>query len=339
VRHRALPIWTAVFLICASRRAWADEKACGAAGEPWVKVVFSAGPAREALQRAMLTDLRAGLEPNQIGVCQAGAPSQSEPVAILNCSFSADGLEVSLEVVDRVTEKRVERDIKLGALPADGRSLALAVESEELLRASWAELGLDAAPRAEKPSPAELRAVVEPRRAPLVSGARGVAVGVRVAIAHYGGEQTQYGGDAFSLLPLPWRLSLELALGLRAALSTTSAHGTISASAVSADLGLSLPWVSRRNFELNAELSSHFSWIDYRARATGAVAASQARGLASVGRLGLGLVFGASRGVRSFTTLGAGYPWLSFGAGDSGHTVTAPSSYEIYATSGLGVVF
>ena len=333
---RALRIWIGVLVLCASARALADERACGTGDQPWVKVVFSPG-AEDALQRTMLTDLRAGLAPSKIGVCRGGPPAESEPVAILNCSFSADGLEVSLEVVDRVTEKRVAREIKLAALPPDGRSLALAVESEELLRASWAELGLDAAPRAEKPPPAELRAVIEPTRVRRTR--RGTPIGARVALAHYAAAQTQYGGDAFALIPLPVRLSLEVALGLRGALPTTSAHGTVTASAISADLGLRWPWLRAGDFELDAELSSHFSLIDYQARASGTAQARDARGFAGSGRLGLGAIFGAAHALRSFTTLGAGYPWLSFAAADAGRVVTGVSGFEIYASSGLGVEF
>ena len=315
----------------------ADESVCGSVDHPWVRVVFSPSTAQAALKSAMLTDLRAGLGPSNIGVCRDGVPSDSEPVAILSCSFSASGLEVSLEVVDRVTNKRVERDIKLGALPSDGRSLALAVESEELLRASWAELGLDATPRAEPPPPAELRAAIAPPRA--ARPARDTPIGARVAVAHYGGAQTQFGGDAFTLIPLPARLSLEVALGLRGALATTSAHGTVTASAVSADLGLHLPWFRRGDFELDAQLGSHFSLVDYQASAASGAMAHEARGFAGSGRLGLGAVFGAARALRSFTTLGVGYPWLSFAAADAGREVTGVSGFEVYASSGLGVEF
>ena len=286
----------------------------------------------------MLNDLRAGLAPSNIGVCRDGVPSSSAPVAILNCSFSGNGLEVSLEVIDRVTEKRVEREIKLGTLPPDGRSLALAVESEELLRASWAELDLDAAQRSEKkPPPAELRAAIAaPRRAP---SKRGTSVGARVAIAHYGGGQTHYGGDAFALIPLPAQLSLEVALGLRGGLATTSTHGTVTASAVSADLGLHWPWFRSGDFELNAQLGSHFSLVDYQARPLASTQASEARGFAGTGRVGLGAVFGAAHALRSFTSLGAGYPWLSFSASDAGKTATGTSGLELFASSGLGLEF
>jgi len=336
VRVWAFGICIGLLASCAS--AAADELACGAAGEPWVRVVFSGGTAESHLKSAMLTDLRAGLAPNKIGVCRDDAPSQSEPVAILRCTFSADSLDVSLEVVDRVTEKRVERDIKLGALPADGRSLALAVESEELLRASWAELGLEAAPHVEKAPPAaELRAAIRPSRVPRVP--RGTPIGARVAIAHYGGDQTQYGGDAFTLIPLPSRWSLEVALGLRGALAVTSAHGTVTASAVNADLGLHLPWAQTREFELDAQLGSHFALIDYQARPAGSAQAKEARGFAGSVRLGLGAVFGAAHALRSFTTLGVGYPWLAFAAADGGTTVTGASGLELYASSGLGVEF
>jgi hypothetical protein len=337
VRVRALLISVELFFMCVSACALADGAACGSPEQPWVRVVFSASATQEPLKSAMLTDLRAGLAPSNIGVCRDGAPSESEPVAILNCSFSANGLRASLEVVDRVTEKRVERDIQLDALPADGRSLALAVESEELLRASWAELGLIAAAHPKKAPPAELRAAIEPLR--VVHAARGTAIGARVAFAHYGGAQTQYGGDAFTLIALPARLSLEVALGLRGALATTSAHGTVTASAVSSDLGLHLPWFQSGDLELDAQLGSHFSLIDYEARAVGTTKASAARGFTGTGRIGLGAVFGAAHALRSFTTLGAGLPWLSFAAADGGHIVTGTSGLELYASSGLGLEF
>ena len=336
MRARALGICVELLVIGAPHRALAAD-ACGGPEEPWVRVVFSPSATQEALKSAMLNDLRAGLEPSQIGVCRDGAPSQSEPVAILNCTFSPDGLQVSLEVVDRVTEKRVERDIKLGALPADGRSLALAVESEELLRASWAELGLDAASHPKKAPPAALRAAIAPPR--VAPHARRAPVGARVAIAHYGGGQTQYGGDAFTLIPLPAQLSLEVALGLRGALATTSAHGTVTASAISSDLGLHWPWFRSGDLELDAQLGSHFALLEYQARPAGSAKASGARGFVGTTRVGLGAVFGAAHALRSFTTLGVGYPWLAFAAADDGQTVTGTSGFEIYASSGLGVEF
>jgi len=305
-----------------------------------VRVAFSASANQDALKSAMLKDLRAGLAPSKIGVCRDGEPSKTEPVAILSCSFFPDGLEVTLEVVDRVTEKRVERTIMLGALPADGRSLALAIESEELLRASWAELGLDAKPHTEtKPPPAELRAAIRSEAVPARARSTPIAIGARVAVSHYGGAQTQYGGDAVTLIPLPARLFLEVALGLRGALATTSAHGTVTASAVSADLGLHWPWFRSGELELDAQQSWHFSLIDYQARPASSVKASEARGFAGTGRLGLGANFGARHALRSFTTLGVGYPWLAFSASDAGHTVTGAAGLEVYASSGLGVEF
>jgi hypothetical protein len=301
-------------------------------------LIFAGDPTRAALESEMLSDLRAGLEPSNIAVCRADAATSTEPVAILSCSFSSDGLEANLEVVDRVTEKRVDRAIKLARLPPDGRSLALAVESEELLRASWAELGLDSAQETEKkPPPAEIRAVIrQPARA---RRARVLPVGLRVALAHYGENQTQYGGDAFGLIPLDARLSLECALGVRGALSEASAHGTVTLSALSADLGLHLPWLGAGDFALDAQLSSHFALLDYRARVTSGATSHEVRGFAGSARFGLGAIFGTRHALQSFTTLGVGYPWLAFAAADGGQSVTGMSGFELYASSGLGVAF
>jgi hypothetical protein len=160
-----------------------------------------------------------------------------------------------------------------------------------------------------------------------------------LAVAHYGGKQTQYGGDAFTRIPLVGPLALEVALGVRAALATTSAHGTISAKALTGDLGLRWAWFRRGDFLLDAELSAELGAIAYRASATPGATAQTAQGFAGTGRLGLGAVFAVSRTFRSFSTLGAGYPWLAYSATDSGRAVSGVSGIEVYATSGLAVEF
>ena len=322
-------------VLCVSARALAAEDPCPLSEPSWVRVVFSAGPEHDPLKSAMLNDLRAGLTPNQVGICAADRPGSAEPVALLKCTFSEDGLRVILEVVDRVTNQRVSRAIQLAALPADGRSLALAVESEELLRASWAERRLSSKPRVTPPSEgAPATAASSPRRD---ESARRAVLGARLGVGHFGLDQTQYGADAFTLIPLFRRASFEIAFGFRGMLSTASAHGTVTASAVNADLGLHLPWLRFGSFELDAQVSSHFSVVEYEAQATASATARAARGFAGVGRLGLGASFGAPHSLRSFTTLGAGYPWLSYSAADSGQTVTGTSGFEIFASTGLGI--
>lgn len=317
----------------------AEDEPCGGPERPWVRVVFLGTPDRERLTSSMLSDLRAGLEPSKIAVCRADAPSVSEPLAVLNCAFSEDGLKVTLEVVDRVTNKRVVRDIQLAKLPADGRSLALAVEGEELLRASWAELGLASESRArDDPAPPEaVRAVVQPPVRPRDVGR--AVLGGRGSIAHYALDQTQYGGDLFALLPLLGKLSLELGIGARGALAKTTTHGTVNAWMLNGDLGVHLPWLQQGDLELDAQLTSHFSSVQYRAQAAANATSAQARGFAGLARLGVGAIFGATRTVRSFTTLGVGYPWLSYAATDGGQRVTGTSGLELYASTGVGVAF
>jgi hypothetical protein len=287
----------------------------------------------------MLSDLRAGLEPSQIAVCRADTPTSSEPLADLICSFSEDGLRVTLEVVAHVTKKRVVRDIQLANFPADGRSLALAVEGEELLRAGWTELGLASSSRASQ-EPARPEAAIVPVPARARPAQRGAWVlGIRGSVARYSLDQTQYGGDVFALVPLPGNCSLELGVGARGALAQRSAHGTVNAWALSADLGVHVPWLRRGELELNVQLGSHVSSIQYRAEADASATSAQARGFAGIARLGLGASFGAARGVRSFTTLGVGYPWLSYAATDGGQSVTGASGFEVYANTGVGAAF
>ena len=70
------------------------------------------------------------------------------PLATLAVELAPDDTAkatVDIEVRDAVTRKRVRRDVDLSRIPDDGRAAAIAIEADELLRASWAEVALDTA--------------------------------------------------------------------------------------------------------------------------------------------------------------------------------------------------
>jgi len=317
--------------------ALADDGRCDDPSRSWVRIAFSPAEINPALQQEAVKDLRAGLAPNRIDVCFEGAPDAKPPVAELTCAFSDDGGEATIRVVDQLTEKRVERSIRLNDLPPDGRSLALAVESEELLRASWAELAFRASHVVPRPAPPST-APIPQRIAPAPRLPR-FAFGARGAVQHYGGGQTHLGGDAFFSWRISSRWQLEAAIGLRRALVTAAKDGRIETTGFDSELGWSIVAARSKYLDLAADSTLHLAWLDYEAVQSSGGKSASARGLASTLRLGGLAAFGGHGSLRSYTRIGVGYPWLAFSAADSGRSVTGVSSWEVYATTGIGVEF
>ncbi|HEX4341521.1 MAG TPA: hypothetical protein VH062_36680 [Polyangiaceae bacterium] len=96
------------------------------------------------------------------------APLASDLAAAV--AVSADGCEsatsVTIQVVDRVTSKIVQRTMSIGDVAFDERPRALSIAVAELLQASWAELELGAAPAPGVDVPPEIRASIVQRLAP-----------------------------------------------------------------------------------------------------------------------------------------------------------------------------
>ncbi len=205
----------AIVLVAGTSVARAQERVECGGDKPWVLVTLVTSPTPTAFSAAVLAELRAGLRPSSIDVCES-AGSTTEPLAQLSIAeVSGSASQYRLDVTDSVTHKRVARDLSLEKLPADGRALALAVAAEELLRASWAELALRGPHSAQTAAPPEVRAVVESEPAP-PEPARFKAFGARLAFEHFRGGQTHFGGDAFTELPLGRVASVLAALGLAA---------------------------------------------------------------------------------------------------------------------------
>lgn len=290
-----------------------------------------------AFAEAVLSDLRAGLAPSQIEVCDRASDETAEPLArVVVVQVDGQPARFSLDVTDSVTRKRVGRDLALDKLPADGRALALAVAAEELLRASWAELALRGVQSPQTAAPPEVRAVVERAEAPAPQP-RFAAVGARVAFEHFLGGQTHYGGDLFAALPFGRVLGGFVALGARRALSVQAPNGSIGASALSAEAGLSLTFFRQGGLDLGAFVSGRLLRITFEPEAEPGVTSRSSSGLAVVSRAGLALGFGSPGVLRSYSTLGAGLPVRSFEASDTGGVVTGASRLELLASTGLAL--
>ncbi len=303
---------------------------CGAA-KPWVEVVNRTPP---ALATAVLSELRAGLSPSSIDVCEPAASSKAEPLAQVTIEAVA-ATRYRLEVTDSVTRKRVSRELGLEQLPADGRALALAVAAEELLRASWAELALRGPHSAQTAPPPEVQAIVQAEQSRATE--RFKALGARLAFEHYLGGQTHYGADLFVTLPVGPLAALLLGVGARRALTAQAPHGSIGANGYCAELGVSLAFLERPNSELSALVSSRALRLTFQPAAGSGATAAEDSGLALTSRVGLAFAFGSSGVLRSYSSVGAGLPLLSYSAADSGAAVTGVSELELFASTGLAL--
>jgi len=129
---------------------------CRADG-PWVLVQLRADGWTAEQRARVIEDLGQALAPQAIGACVCGErPSQgAPPLATLTIAVDAarGGAGATIEVRDEVTGKRLDRDVDLARIPADGRAAAVAIEADELLRASWAELALDTFAQGAPPPP------------------------------------------------------------------------------------------------------------------------------------------------------------------------------------------
>lgn len=301
---------------------------------PWVAV---SGELPPAFAKAVRSDLRAGLVPSHIDVCDEPNDSGTDPLARVTLEQIGAGARYSLNVTDSVTHKRVARDLSLENLPADGRAFALAVAAEELLRATWAELALRGADNAPTTAPPEVRAIVEKAEPASAAASRPVGLGARLSFEHFLGGQTHYGVDVFGVMPLGEWAGGFLALGGRRALSEAAPHGAIGAGALSAELGLSLSLWRRGGLELGAFVSARVLRLSFEPEPEGSASAKAEQGLVVTSRAGLGFAFGKLGAVRAYSALGAGLPLKSFSAADDGQTITGASKLELFVSTGLAL--
>jgi hypothetical protein len=211
------------------------------------------------------------------------------------------------------------------------------VAAEELLRASWAELALRGVHSAENAAPPEVRAVVEKAQPPARPPRRYVALGARLGFEHFLGGQTHYGGDLFAAVPLGPVAGLLLAGSVRRSLSVQAPHGSIGATGIGAELGLSLQFLRQGGLDLSAFVSGRALRLGFEPEARPGVSAAASSGFVVTSRAGLVFAFGRPGLLRSYSALGAGVPLRSFAASDTGAVVTGASKLELFASSGLAL--
>jgi hypothetical protein len=248
-----------------------DTDDCGDSSRPWILVEFGVEPMpmTNLPEGEVTRQLRAGLSKRGIDVCTKTPTSspgdgsevpiplsgRAPPMAtIVFSSVDKDGVALTLEVRDALTAKRVGRQVDLHTTPADGRALVLAVEADELLRATWAELAMKDAPSTPARVPVQVRRAVASSIAPPAS--RG-AIGARAALERFTGGLTFFGGDVRSEYWFGSRWGAAVSIGYRQTLTTAhSALGELSTNALHAGLGGLFAIVPRdRVFGLDATVA------------------------------------------------------------------------------------
>lgn len=311
---------------------------CGHRNRPWVSLAFQRAGLPLELETRVLEDFRAGLSSREIDVCrEAAGPGHSAVAAVRVVPASATRVGVSVEVRDRVTAKRLARDLDLSRVPEDGRAFAVALAADELLRASWVELALERARQPTSIAPPEVTRVVESELAS--ARPRRLRLAIRASAERFSGGQTQVGGDLALAVSLAPRFEIDLAAGLREALPVTAPHGRVLASAVGAGASIGYLLLRPSNFQLSSFVGGRASWVRFRGEAASDGRADELSGLVVVARSGLGARVHLTGPFRAECGVNAGAVLRALGANDTAETVTAMSGLELAVHAGLAAEF
>jgi len=331
----ATAVSVAMMLASSLAAAEAGADACGAPGRPWIRLETAAIESESINLGEILRHVRAELAMRRIDVCTEG--SGSPPAASVRITTSAtEGVEIAIDVRDAVTDKRLSRTLDLRSLPPDARFLAIAVATDELLRASWIEIALRTAPSPAAPPPPAIMEVVQSELKPEPR----VEIGAQLAFEWYGGGQEHLGVDVRAGVRPVRRLTAFLRLGLRQGFEIAAPDGSIRSSAILVGLGCKLaltPPTGPAGLEMLGRVDAvRVSFLptadpgalEHPNQATAVVAAAGLSAWAALGS-SLRLVVDA--------TLGA--PLRPVQATDTGSQVTAVSGLTFATGGGLVALF
>ena len=336
LRRRVLGVTTvllAMALAFASAEASASEPgaACGKPGQPWIKFEHSDPEHAPQGFDAIVQHVRAELALKQIEVCFAG--TGEPPIATVQLTAKSGGaVEVAIDVQDSLTKKRVSRVLDLRSLPPDARPLAIAVGTDELLRASWVEIAIDTTAAPAEP-PAAVVDVVEAELRPETS----VEIGTALAFEVYDGGQRFWGIDARAGFRPLSRLSATLRVGLRNGSSADAPNGSVGASAQVLGIGaeLSIAHLSQA-FEVDLIGRVDAVHVSYVPKADPGALAQSEDDTAIVATGGLAATVALSTRAALFAEVSAGAPLRPVRAADSGNEVVSIAGLALM--TGVGVL-
>ena len=319
----------------AAAPAAAEERtpvACDSAKGPWVRFEGERHPDSLGFGE-ILRHVRAELERRGIHVCVEG---KGEPVAVVAFEMASESsVEVVVDVKDQVTQKRVSRTLDLRGIPKDARPLAVAVGTDELLTASWAEVALETPRKA--PAPPEItRAVSHKMRQP----ERRADAAAAVVYESYGGGQGFLGLDVRVGYRFLERLACTGRLMLRSGFDEVAPNGTLGSSGWGAGLGVRVLLTRpARAFGADALARLDVLSTSYSPEGRAGALEHPNQATAVVGTAGVGLRLAASPAVRFGAEALIGTPFRPVTATDAGATISAISGLALALGAEVALAF
>jgi hypothetical protein len=317
----------------------AAQPRCAGGDGPWVQLQLGAQAWSDAQRAGVLSDLQHTLAGQGIAACSADAHPAAAALATLTVDLSPDDTAkatVDIEVRDAVTRKRVRRDVDLSRIPDDGRAAAIAIEADELLRASWAEIALDTARAraAQEAARPQVVGSVQQVLAPAGDDSGG-GLGARAAVEHFFGGVTLIGADGVGRVGLASRLALEIAGTLRLGPAVNARHGQVSPLAAGGSLALLVRLAGSRRASLVAGAGLSASWLEFRAEASPPTESSTYGNLLAVGNLRVAGRLALGRSVHASLGVGGGVALRGVEATEDGAAVARAHGVALGATLGL----
>lgn len=251
---------SAALALLVPRPARADG-ACPLSDRPTLELLLEVEPPDLAIAENLAGHLAAELRIRGIDLC-ARPPAPRPPIARvrLHVEHTAPGpVQATIQIEDAITNKRLERTIDLTSIPVDGRPLAVASSTDELLRASWVELAVTDAPApAMAPPAAVLRAVADSEAPRPGQPPPRVEAGLDVDASALFGHRDAAGG---ALTARGWflpRVAGWLEAGGDLGLARSSVHGSVHADDLFVTAGGALAIVPRdreRGLDVEAGVS------------------------------------------------------------------------------------
>ena len=335
VHHAALMVGWLAAMSAVPRTGLAETP--GDCGGGTSAVHLTEAPFAGQQREEFVVQLRTALRVRGIDVCAAPRDAAPEAIAAIEIANAEDARFV-IVVKDALFTKRVERTVDLGSLPADGRPLALALATDELLRASWAELLLADA-RLDKPAPPEVRRAISPEPA-VDQPAPRVELGAGASGEIYTSGPNHVGGDLFAIFWAAPQLGIDARVGGRAVAVAQAPHGEVRSSAVVTAIGPMVRLAAIRDrfgLDLGAQLALVHVRIAAEARPPAIGREDSGNAIYANGKLrGWVAVY---PGLRFAAEVGVGAPLHGVRASDGDVAVAGVAGTRLSATLGAAGVF
>jgi hypothetical protein len=309
---------------------------CLASNDPFVRFASQGGT--DTLREDIEKDLAAELARDGVRLCQEGSTAEGRaPLATVSVSIEARAAEIRVE--DAVTSKVVSRRVEVPEGPPDVVALTIALATDELLRASWAELAFSKLRPAPPPAPAPAPVRPPPEPAPLPPPAhRSNELGARAVVAWYSGGQTHFGGEAFYRRELLSWLDAEISASARGGLPADAPHGTIDALAFGGGVAVGLWPFAVSSWRFGAVTGVDVAYVSLRGRARPGAVDDDLEGVTSTLRGGLATTVDLEP-VRLSAEVAAGGPLVGLEALDDETVVTGVTGVLVRTHLGLGAPF